>query len=557
MSENEKNSDEYYDIVINIDSFNNLKHENKGWEIEMTEKGLDNYSKYAKPEENKGKEKIKLNRIGILGIGGVGKSFILRKIINKEISNNNYVPTKGISVIYPQEEGKFFVCLDSQGSEEPIIDLSDSNEMSSLTEKERKKKVKEFALDKKFTEIFIQDFIIKKSNIFIVVVDQLSFSEQKLINRLKREDFETLFIIHNTQYLIDIDSIEKHINNTVKKSVFSNLKKKTFIDLDIDKKKIETEKSKKHDIYYFIEKNIGGKNADDNKQQQIIHLFMGKEGTEAGNFYNDVTINFLRKQIQVATKKKEFDVLEEIKNFLSLMSIKYMINKNNKNDINNDNNNNNNDNNTRPLNINDICITDSNSDNKTIKLVENKDFILKDCIIDEMGYSKFSENTITPAYVCYFGEYIQYETDESEKKVKKDKKDKKDKKEKKIKDKWKALIIKAEMFVDPNNIKIDTQISDDKKNCFIIVSCPKRTNQNDDIEVIEQIGGSMKGGEIKIVIECNLEKIKFEDLENFVVKVPNKGIVMIYIKVSDIINNQEKIKTEKVDNKNSSERKNK
>ena len=242
MSNEEKFPTEFYDIIINIDSFENLKYYNKGWKIEMSEEGQAKYEKYA--NKNESKNHIKLNRIGILGESGVGKTYILGKIINKENLIKYHIPTKGISVIYPQSEEEPFICIDSQGSEEPIIDINDSNIMNSLIEKEREKKVKEYATDKKFTEIFIQDFIIKKSNIFIVVVDQLNFSEQKLINRLKKENFEKLYIIHNTQYLTDLKSIEDHIEKTVKKSVFSNLKKK-----HLQKWMIKNQMNKNHFIF--------------------------------------------------------------------------------------------------------------------------------------------------------------------------------------------------------------------------------------------------------------------------------------------------------------------
>ena len=139
MSENENFSSDFYDIIINIDSFYNLKFDKKGWDIEMSEKGVDNYEKYTQKEE------IKLNRVGILGIGGVGKTYILGNIINEEKLKKKHIITKGISVIYPQEDGKYFVCLDSQGSEEPIIDLSTENDISKKSEKKRKKLVKEFS----------------------------------------------------------------------------------------------------------------------------------------------------------------------------------------------------------------------------------------------------------------------------------------------------------------------------------------------------------------------------------------------------------------------------
>ena len=509
MAENEKFTSEYYDVVINIDSFYNLKSD-KGWEIEMNENGEKNYLKYSKNENEKEKEKLKLNRIGILGISGVGKTYILGSIINNDKLKKSHIQTKGISVIYPQEEGKNFVCLDSQGSEEPIIDLSENNEMRVISEKERKKRVKKYATDKKLTEIFIQDFIIKHSNIFIVVVDQLSFSEQKLINRLKNEDFEQIFIIHNTQYLTNIKSIEDHIEETVKKSVFSNLKKNIFTDLNVEKEEYKTKKP-----YYFIEKKIGSKNHDNNLDN-IIHLFMGKEGSEAGNFYNQVTIDFLISQINQATVKKKFDFIEEVKKFLSYKSTIYMINDDSKESKESK------ESKKRPINLSDFS-----TDNTCIKLNENKNFKLKDCIIDEMGNSKFSENAITPAFVAYLGKYIKYKKDKEKKKTK----------DKEIEDEWDALIIKAEMFVDRKKIKIDTQMTEDKKECYIIISCPKNYNNNKDITDIKEIDGTIKEGEIKIIIECDLEKIKFEDLKKFEIKSRQKGIIEIYVKVSSIVTN--------------------
>ena len=525
MTENEKFTSDFYDIVINIDSFNNLKSDKKGWEIEMTEKGLENYNKYTKEE----KVMNKLNRIGILGISGVGKTYILGSIIQKESLKKSHIQTKGISVIYPQDEGKNFVCIDSQGSEEPIIDLSENNEMREMKEKERKKRVKEYAADKKLTEIFIQDFIIKHSNIFIVVVDQLSFSEQKLINRLRNENFEQIFIIHNTQYLTEIKSIEDHIEETVKKSVFSNLKRNNFTKLNVENEEYKIKKP-----YYFREKNIGSKSYDDH-QKEIIHLFMGKEGSEAGKFYNQVTIDFIIKQINQAAQKKKFDVIEEIKKFLSYMSVKYMINDESKVSKEIKGSKGSKESKEKPINLSDFS-----TDNTCIKLIENKDFKLKDCIIDEMGNSKFSENAITPAFVAYLGKYIKYKKDKEKKKTK----------DKEIEVQWDALIIKAEMFVDPHKIKMKTQMTEDKKSCIITISCPKNYNKNDDITEIQEIDGTIKDGEIKIYVECNLEKIKFEDLKKFEIKCPQKGIIMIYVRVSNIAPNQESnIKVEKIESK--------
>jgi hypothetical protein len=107
------------------------------------------------------------------------------------------------------------------------------------------------------------------------------------------------------------------------------------------------------------------------------------------------------------------------------------------------------------------------------------------------------------------------------------------------------------MFVDPHKIKMKTQMTDDKKSCIITISCPKNYNSNDDITEIQEIDGTIKDGEIKIYVECKLEKIKFEDLKKFEIKCPQKGIIMIYVRVSNIAPNQESnIKVEKIESKN-------
>ena len=61
-----KSGEEFYDVVIDIDSINALK--SKGWEIKYNEERRETYEKIIK------KETIK---IGVLGLNNVGKSFIL------------------------------------------------------------------------------------------------------------------------------------------------------------------------------------------------------------------------------------------------------------------------------------------------------------------------------------------------------------------------------------------------------------------------------------------------------------------------------------------------
>jgi hypothetical protein len=350
----------FYDIIVDIESFDDLKSSN-GWKILSSDDGNDKYHHFIS-KDNKESESKLLNRIGVLGVSSVGKTFILKKLIGKQ---GDIKATKGISVIYPEknEKDKLFVCLDSQGSEVPIIDEKLSAEdIFNLSEEERLKKVKDLSKDKKFTEIFIQDFIINKSNILILVVDQLTFSEQKLINRLKNENFDKLFVIHNLQFFGNKKIIEEYIENIIKKSIFSNLEKAYIKNLDQNSNENDSNLNEK--AYYYKEKEFGSIDNNENPTQPVIHLFMAKEGSDAGKFFNDKTIDFIRSQILSQIKTKTFDVLEEIKEFLSFNSLTYMIKEENK---------------ERPIELNEIEIKYEND--FTYLQCKNKNYQLKDFLM--------------------------------------------------------------------------------------------------------------------------------------------------------------------------------
>ena len=509
---------DFYDLIIDIESFNDLKSE--GWKIEMSEDGLKKYDNFKSDSDDQKEAKKKLNRIGILGVSGVGKTFILKKLIDKK-ENTEQKKTKGISVIYPEIGSEnLFVCIDSQGSEEPIIDKKQTQlEIFNLKEKQRKDLIKSLTKDKKFTEIFIQDFIIEKSNILIVVVDQLTFSEQKLINRLKNnKHYDKLFVIHNTQFFGDKKIIEEHIDNVVKKSIFSNLEKECMTNLDKNSENKNEEKA-----YYYKEKNIGNENnklKDKDQAQEVIHLFMGKEGSEAGKYFNEQTIEFIRFKIKSETRTKIFDVLKEVKSFLSFNSIQYMLKEDNKD---------------RPIKEDEIDIVKDN-DMTYLKCKESK-FELKNCIINELGISNFtSENSINPSYICYLGFYEN----------------------KKKKEKWKALVVKAEMFVDSKKIKISQAISDDNETMNIAISCDKQFEKDPNIvEEIEKIdGGDIKAGNMRISIKFNLHNFTLDSSKPPQVKENLTGIKEIYFKIEDKDNKRE-VKEEIIDNEKKKKKKEK
>lgn len=118
-------------------------------------------------------------------------------------------------------------------------------------------------------------------------------------------------------------------------------------------------------------------NKDIKNNISVFHLLFAHDGSEAGNYYNQYTIEFIETQYNEQWEKKKFDVIEEVKNQFSLNSKRYLEQKIEKNEFN------------------------SNEDileNKIIKLDKEKELTLKKCLIDEIGNPIFKNNGFEPNY---------------------------------------------------------------------------------------------------------------------------------------------------------------
>ena len=344
----------FYDTIIDFDSLK-ISCEEKGFKILFSENGYKNYEKRKKQNST---------IVGVIGNANKGKSYILSKISNEELPRGYSVSTKGISVKYPKIEIRPFIILDSAGSETPLIKNSD-NEYINESNNVNFELINELARDKIATQNFIQDFIYFYSNILIIIVGQLTNDEQKLINKIKLiyGNKKIIFIIHNLMFIETIKNVETIIENIIKKSItFNKLSKRNIISENDDRK----------NNYYYLE-------AIDDKST-IVHLIMAREGTEAGNYYNQSTIDFLKKQIITETITKNFDVIESFKEYLSMSSGTYMEN---------------------PIEINDI---EYDNIEKKIKIQTEEEIIIKKCFINEIGILNFYGKVIEPSY-----DYKQYE----------------------------------------------------------------------------------------------------------------------------------------------------
>ena len=358
----ETNFTDFYDVIIDIKS---IKDISKGWKIKMSEKAKQNYDNYKKEENLK---------IGIIGNANKGKSFLLSKISKIKLPSSTSIRTEGLSIKYPELEGyenRKIVLLDSAGLETPVLkeDIETLNQLEEIQEKKEKDLFKEKSREKLITELFLQNYIINNSDVLIIVVGILTYSEQKLLNRIKTDFLKSrnknkiekpLFIIHNLMTYETVQQVEEYINDCLLKSA-------TF-DLKIGHN-ISTKESKKKGIYYY-ERNI---------TQKIFHLIFARDKSDAGKFYNDSTLDFLENIYQNVIDLKSFDVIETVKDSFIEIS-KDILEKT-----------------EQPLTKNNY----DNSNKDLIKLNNANNFTLKKCLIDELGFSNLKANGFEPTYNCY------------------------------------------------------------------------------------------------------------------------------------------------------------
>ena len=348
---------DFYDVIIDIKS---IKDISKGWEIKMSKRAQENYEIFKNEE---------IIKIGVIGNSNKGKSFLLSKISKITLPSGTSIRTEGLSIKYPELDKSFknrrIALLDSAGLETPVLKFDNKeteNENTTMTEKDL---FKEKSREKLITELFLQNYIIKNSDIIIIVVGILTYSEQKLLIRIKNEIKKAkinkpLYIIHNLITYVSVSQVEEYINNLLLNSATFNLVKGHIINT---KTTIETGT-------YYYEKNV---------EPNIYHLIFANEGSEAGDYYNNLTLNFLENSYQNVTNLKPFDVIETVKERFMEISKEIMEKT------------------EQPLNMNDF----DNTDNKLLKLNNQSKLVLKKCLIDELGFSNLKSNGFEPTYNYY------------------------------------------------------------------------------------------------------------------------------------------------------------
>ena len=358
---NTENEEGDYDIILCVDSIKNLA--NNGWMI-----------KYNKKEGKTIYEKSKQNKtivVGVVGNGNKGKSFLLKKLSEYDIPMGFNVKTEGLSIIYGKAGKKNLAILDSAGQETPLLieNKRDKNIEDDRKDNTDQLEFEEYSRDKLITEFYIQQFILWKSNIIILLVGSITLSEQKLYSRVKSEimaiqenkkETKKLYVVHNLQNFYKKDEVNDYIENTLKKLYNVEVEEIQMYDPNNEISGFDK---------YFLEK--------DNKN--IIHLLFINDYCDNSTYYNKSTIWYLTQAISQEPSRQTFEILENSKEFLLEISEEIMENKLSKEDI-------------------EITL-DKESGAEKLIVKNQKEIQLKKFIVDEMGITKNDGNT--PKYSYY------------------------------------------------------------------------------------------------------------------------------------------------------------
>ena len=139
------------------------------------------------------------------------------------------VKTECLSIIYSKTMKQNLAILDSAGQETPLLAQNIKEKEIGDGKKdinEDQLEFEEYSRDKLITEYYIQQFILWKSDIIILLIGSITLSEQKLYARIKSEILtiqensgkpKKLFVVHNLQNFYRKDDVNDYIENTLKK----------------------------------------------------------------------------------------------------------------------------------------------------------------------------------------------------------------------------------------------------------------------------------------------------------------------------------------------------
>jgi len=266
-----------------------------------TDKGSDDFKKYFKCNNQKvGKVRCEIRNgldnnwtrkrlvSPVVGMHNVGKTWLINHLCQSKLPSAYYESTRGICCKISTDNYLFIDTAGVRGPFEVVQNLAEQAEYRN-------------ALDK-----FLTSVVVDLADIVIVVVQHFSGDDLLYLDRirksylLKKNTNRRILVIHNYQAIENIDEILATFRTKVEKYLHCEYRK-IFGNTGSD--------------YYCYVSSISK-----DKDNPIIlhHIIFGREGSPAGNKYNEMGMNLIRNILSqesvIDVINTEWDFKNELKN---------------------------------------------------------------------------------------------------------------------------------------------------------------------------------------------------------------------------------------------------
>ena len=246
--------------------------------------------------------------VSFTGLYNKGKTFILSKIFGCQNPSDSPLTgfdqiTKGLCIKI--DEQNHILYLDSEGFERAITKKwyrSNANLYDN-----------DFELRlRAIREKIYQQFILEHSDIIVIVLSQLTNSDQKLLERIKswkNIEKKKIIILHNFHDLASVSEVKEKIVKLSNYFYYDNdpIEFPKIILQELKEKNLQLENLNRE---YFEEEVI----RDHLNSIKISHIFFANDTSIAGKYYNETSLSFLKNTI-ATTQTQPVDIVEKFLNY--------------------------------------------------------------------------------------------------------------------------------------------------------------------------------------------------------------------------------------------------
>eukprot|EP01016_Furgasonia_blochmanni_P009834 TRINITY_DN1410_c0_g1_i8.p1 TRINITY_DN1410_c0_g1~~TRINITY_DN1410_c0_g1_i8.p1 ORF type:complete len:676 (+),score=199.21 TRINITY_DN1410_c0_g1_i8:76-2103(+) len=278
-----------YDVVVKINSLSDLSRD--GWTVKASQR-------YCELEQES------TIVVAATGLSNKGKTYIINKLCNENFASGFHVKTEGLSMICGTRKGRVISFLDTAGYETPIPFFNDKHIAKSkgpVTEDEEKAQEENYKNkmnDRNATEDFLQNFIVETCNVILLVVSQLTYSDQRMLSRItEKYKHKRILIIHNLHDICYREDVERLIKTDIIEA-FPVEEQPAQIDFPDRNKRIWITRAKEN-------KDL----------QPVRHLVMARDKTEAGDYFNESCLEYIRSVLVAEATFQQYNLTDAVTDY--------------------------------------------------------------------------------------------------------------------------------------------------------------------------------------------------------------------------------------------------